>query len=140
MIYVSSATVRLSQAELLALLTLSRANNQARGLTGMLLYRDGMYLQYLEGRREAVGALLARIKKDRRHKGIRILREGNLPERLFPEWSMAYKNLAGLRSDRVPGYSEVLQGQYGSDPSRVLTRPNPEQLLLSMFNETLIGI
>ena len=50
-IYISFAAIRLSQHELLDLLKKARLRNQAQGLTGMLLYRDGTYLQYLEGAR-----------------------------------------------------------------------------------------
>src|SRR5450432_2126179 len=97
-IYCSSATIRLPQHDLLELLKKARLKNQAHGLTGMLLYRDGTYLQYLEGQRADIGILLQRLGEDPRHKAIRVLREGTIPEPLFPDWSMAYKNLAGLRS------------------------------------------
>lgn len=133
-IYASSAEIRLSQADLLELLKKARLNNVAHGLTGMLLYRDGTYLQYLEGQRADIDSLMKRLREDPRHKAMRILREGTVPERLFPEWSMAYKNLAGLRSSRVPGYSERLQGQYTNERTE-----GPAQSLIDMFQEILIG-
>jgi hypothetical protein len=111
-VYASSATEQLTQAALLELLTISRLNNAAHGLTGMLLYRDRTYLQFLEGERNAVATLLHRLAKDPRHRDIRVLREGNLPERMFPAWTMAYKNLVGLRTAQLPGYSEALQRPY----------------------------
>ena len=123
-IYASSAVIRLSQDDLVDLLKKARLRNQNHGLTGMLLYSEGTYLQYLEGQRDEVDSLLKRLREDPRHKAIRILREGTVPERLFPDWSMAYRNLAGLRSSHVPGYSERLQGHYQDarteDPARPL--------------------
>ena len=125
LVYVSSAVRRLSQAQLLDLLKLSRTNNEARGLTGMLLYRDGLYLQMMEGSRHEITRLLIKLRHDTRHTDIRILKQGVLEKRLFPEWSMAYKNLAGVRSSHVPGYSEHLQGNFevgsGKAPADLLT-------------------
>jgi Sensors of blue-light using FAD len=133
LIYVSYATIRLSQNDLLELLKKARVRNEARGLTGMLLYRDGRYLQFLEGQRADIDELLGRLRDDRRHKAIRTLREGTVPERLFPDWSMAYKNLTGLRSSHVPGYSEHFQGYYIKKPGK-----NAAQSLIDMFRETPI--
>ena len=132
-IYLSTATGKFSQNMLLDLLTISRRNNEARGLTGMLLYRRGFFLQFLEGQRGEVIKLLDRLREDPRHTGIRIIRDGVLPERLFPEWSMAYKNLVGLRSSDVPGYSEGLQSAYVNPHDK-----SPEQLLVDMFTEILV--
>lgn len=138
-IYVSSATERLSQNELLALLKVARQKNAERGLTGMLLYRDGTYMQFLEGPRSEIDSLLARLREDPRHYGIRILREGILPSRLFPEWSMAWKNLAGLRSEHIPGYSECFQGQYMAEDISEEKSIGPVRLLVDMFHENLLS-
>jgi hypothetical protein len=143
LIYSSFATVRLSQRDLLELLKVARARNEACGLTGMLLYRDGTYLQYLEGRRSDIEELLERLSRDPRHRDIRILKEGSAAVRLFPEWSMAYKNLAGLRSAHLPGYSEALQAGIGATrggrlkESRGEPRSNPVELLVDMFHGLL---
>ncbi len=134
LIYSSQATVRLGQAGLLDLLKHARLRNEPRGLTGMLLYRDGLYLQFLEGTPNEVAGLLDRLRGDPRHKNIRIRREGNLTRRLFPNWSMAYKSLAGLRTSLVPGYSECLQGHYEDSE-----QADPTELLAGMFRDILIA-
>ena len=145
LIYSSFATIRLSQRELLELLKHARVKNEEHGLTGMLLYRDGVYLQFLEGRRSDIDELLSRLEKDSRHQDIRIIQEGSLSERMFPDWSMAYKNLAGLRSTQIPGYSEALQAQRvrngprgGSNMMSEGPRRDPERLLVEMFEGLLI--
>jgi hypothetical protein len=134
LIYSSKATVRLSQASLLDLLKHAHLRNEPRGLTGMLLYRDGLYLQFLEGKPDEVAGLLDRLRRDPRHTNIRILHKGNLPERLFPDWSMAYKNLTGLRASLVPGYSECMQGNYENSE-----QTDASELLVGMFREILIA-
>jgi hypothetical protein len=148
LIYSSFATNRLSQRDLLELLKHARARNEVHGLTGMLLYRDGIYLQFLEGRRSDIDELLSRLKKDLRHQDIRVLQEGSLSERIFPDWSMAYKNLAGLRSAHIPGYSEALQARtirargIGAPRTGIASQGgqphDPEQLLVEMFQGLLI--
>jgi len=50
-------------------------------------------MQYLEGEREAVQNLLDIIKTDPRHHGIDIIVQGNEYHRMFPEWSMGFKEL-----------------------------------------------
>jgi len=138
-IYASSATERLSQSELLELLKVSRRKNEARGLTGMLLYRDGTYMQFLEGQRKDIDLLLARLRNDPRHEGIHVLREGMLSERLFPDWSMAYKSLGGLRTSSVQGYSERLQAQHLGEPDKPPSEPDAIDLLTGMFQQLLVA-
>ena len=65
--YASAATVEFSDDDLRELLAKSRSNNMAAGITGMLLYHEGSFLQVLEGPSEAVEHLYARIRRDKRH-------------------------------------------------------------------------
>jgi hypothetical protein len=60
-VYVSSATRRLSVAELAEILRVSRADNQRDEITGMLLYKDGNIMQVLEGAEEKVSALIEKL-------------------------------------------------------------------------------
>jgi hypothetical protein len=63
----SVATRRLDGLELTALLTGARINNETLGISGMLVYHDGSFLQILEGECDVVGALFDHIAKDDRH-------------------------------------------------------------------------
>jgi hypothetical protein len=58
--YSSAALVPFSDAELTDLLAVSRANNLRLGVTGMLLYHDGSFLQALEGEETIVERLYAK--------------------------------------------------------------------------------
>lgn len=107
--YVSAAVRLFSPAELLALLEKCRANNVGRGLTGLLLYKGGNFMQTLEGPEEPVQALHAIIARDPRHRGMITLLEHPLEERLFPAWSMGFRSLDnGETARETPGYSEFL--------------------------------
>jgi hypothetical protein len=108
LIYVSSAVQLCSEKELEDLLTTSRKNNSAVGLTGMLLYKNGNFMQCIEGPKEAVCALETKIRSDPRHRGmIVLLREENAqPE--FNEWAMGFKRLDSNSALEFPGYSDFL--------------------------------
>lgn len=86
-IYVSAATAEFSPADLEELLSVSRKNNEALGVTGMLLYEKGSFFQILEGTREAVEPLYAKIDTDKRHSRITKLIIEPIEERSFANWS-----------------------------------------------------
>ena len=94
LLYISNSARDFAPAALEEILAVSRTNNAAAGITGMLLYLDGAFLQVLEGPVEAVGETYARIKRDRRHWEARTLLDQNAP-RAFSEWSMGFKRLTG---------------------------------------------
>ncbi|MGJ7486866.1 BLUF domain-containing protein [Variovorax sp. LT2P21] len=78
-----------SAQDLPAILEWSRRVNPDLGVTGVLCYLDGVYMQYLEGEESAVDALFKRIQTDERHQGVTPLERRAIAKRAFPEWSMA---------------------------------------------------
>ncbi|MCU0419561.1 MAG: BLUF domain-containing protein [Cyclobacteriaceae bacterium] len=103
-VYISYAARPFHERELKELLDKSRANNFKTGITGMMLYLEGKFIQVLEGEEAAVKALLAKIKKDTRHTKIATLLEGQLGQRLFNQWTMGFKNLSEAEFTQVSGY------------------------------------
>lgn len=123
LVYVSSAVNQFSKDELLDLLEKSRVNNASLSITGMLLYKDGNFMQILEGEKEAVLALRDRISRDPRHKGILSLLQGALAERQFPEWTMGFRDLNSAELSAAPGFNEFMNtpltgAEFSADPSR----------------------
>jgi hypothetical protein len=108
LVYVSSATEPFSAEDLTVLLERSRRRNAASGITGMLLYRGGNFMQVLEGDEGVVRALFAAIGRDRRHSGVLTLLDGPIAGRQFPDWSMGFRNLADEAVRQLPGFSEFL--------------------------------
>ena len=92
-IYCSQATHDFSPEELVALLDLSRRNNERVGLSGMLLYCSQSFLQVLEGDAEALATAYARIDADPRHENVRVLFEGEVDAPLFPDWTMGFEHI-----------------------------------------------
>ena len=108
LVYVSSATELFDRAELDEILAESRRNNEAAGVTGMLLYKDGNLMQVLEGDEPAVRDTYDRIARDQRHRGLMVLLEEEVTERDFDEWTMAFRDLEAADASAAPGYSEFL--------------------------------
>jgi hypothetical protein len=90
LIYSSEATPGLAAAELEEMLAESRIRNQVYGITGVLLFVEGAFLQILEGERDDVLGLMERIERDPRHRGVKVFYEQEVDERAFASWSMAY--------------------------------------------------
>ena len=86
-IYISKPT-HFDHLVLENILTKSRANNPAIGITGNLIYHADLFLQLLEGPHSAVEKLYETILADSRHADIVKLRDGNFNRRLFASWAM----------------------------------------------------
>jgi hypothetical protein len=108
-VYVSAAVTWFSPTELRSLLVSSRVNNERAGITGMLLYKDGNFMQALEGDEDAVRSVLARIERDRRHQGMVMISSGRTESRQFADWSMAFVDLGAPAEDLPAGYSRFLE-------------------------------
>lgn len=106
LVYTSTAVRPLGDDALSGLLAQSRDANGARDVTGMLLYRDGRFIQVLEGARAVVTALAAAIARDGRHRGMRILLLEGTSARQFPDWTMGYQGLSQLADPRPDGYRD----------------------------------
>lgn len=92
-VYASRATGRFHDAELAMLLAASRIKNEARAVTGLLLHRDGRFMQVLEGPDAAVRRVLAIIAADPRHTDVEVLDEERIAERRFGSWAMGYRSV-----------------------------------------------
>ncbi|MBS0561650.1 MAG: BLUF domain-containing protein [Proteobacteria bacterium] len=70
------------------ILVSARRHNARNGLTGALICRADLYMQMLEGSREAVTATFRRILQDDRHLEVALIWAGAAKARLFPDWAM----------------------------------------------------
>jgi hypothetical protein len=107
-IYSSAARVPFSELELTLLLTNARANNTRLGVTGMLLYQDGSFLQVIEGDEPILEALFQKIGRDERHLRVSTLLRREVEARHFGDWAMGFVSPKYL-TQALPGYSEYLR-------------------------------
>ncbi|SDV01146.1 Sensors of blue-light using FAD [Microlunatus sagamiharensis] len=107
-VYVSSAVGSWSTPELSALLAQSRAKNTGLGITGVLLHREGSFMQVLEGEEDVVRPLYNVIAHDPRHADVVNVWSSLSPHRRFGDWSMGFRDLDSHPVD-LPGYTDVLE-------------------------------
>jgi hypothetical protein len=93
--YLSYATDNFDK-DIKDILAKSRENNQKNGITGMLVYRDEMFIQVLEGFFKAIQDLYGKIAMDLRHSNLSLVIKQEVPERVFADWSMGYKDIGKL--------------------------------------------
>lgn len=89
-----------------SILAQSRSHNPASGITGILCYGGGIFLQALEGGRQQVSALYGHIQKDVRHTDVVLLHYEEIMERRFGGWTMGQVNVAKLNTSILLKYSE----------------------------------
>lgn len=135
LIYVSSSIKQLSDQELLDILKISRENNLARDITGLLLYKGGNFMQALEGADDAVMALYKKIEQDPRHKDVSIISSEQIQARQFPAWEMAFQNLDSDEIRNEAGYSQFLQDEFTADVYR--KNPLRAYIMLLTFRDNV---
>lgn len=86
----SSQPFGFDAAVLAGILLEARQANQRDGVTGALICRADIYLQWLEGPEREVRNTLARIEKDDRHVEVKVHVAGSVTERMFGDWAMLH--------------------------------------------------
>lgn len=89
-----------------AILAQSRQYNPSCGITGILCYGGGIFLQAIEGGRGAVSELYGHIQKDPRHKEVVLLHYEEITERRFGGWSMGQVNMSKINASILLKYAE----------------------------------
>lgn len=102
--YVSSAAVAFNETKLQNLVAQCQRNNERLGVTGILVYSDGNFMQVIEGGELVTDELFSCIKRDARHHDVTTVHRHPISTREFQGWSMAYNILPPrpLRTNRVP--------------------------------------
>ena len=89
------------------ILAQSRQGNPGQGITGILCYGGGIFLQAIEGGRNAVNALYSHIQRDPRHNDVVLLLYEEIRERRFSGWTMGQVNMSKLNASILLKYSET---------------------------------
>ena len=106
LLYVSRALDPDSLIDVQTIMDAAREHNVSNGITGILCYGGGIYLQALEGGRRQVNELYSHIVKDKRHKDVVLLHYEEIAERRFGNWTMGQVNLSKLNTSVILKYSE----------------------------------
>ncbi len=134
LIYVSSATKKMSHAQLLSLLEQSRKRNKRQNVTGMLLHADRNFFQVLEGKKTDVEEIYQSIINDDRNKGNIVITKEKINERTFPDWSMGFNHLNNEDIIKAEGFSDF----FYKEPEDFMDVPkNIVMDLLLQFKENI---
>jgi len=128
LMYASRAADSVDAEALSTILRKSKENNPRVGVTGVLCFcfNAGIFLQVLEGGRNAVSMLYNRISQDPRHREVVLLSYEEIGERSFSSWSMGQVNMGRLNPALLLKYSESAT----LDPYSVSGKAS-----LALFNE-----
>ena len=107
LLYASRAAASVDAEALALILKQSKANNPKLGVTGVLCFSAGIFLQLLEGGRTTVNQLYNRIVSDARHGEVVLLSYEEINERRFAGWAMGQVNMARLNPALLMKYSET---------------------------------
>ncbi len=134
LVYVSLANQEMSDKHLQDLLKKAREKNEALSITGMLLYRDGFFMQALEGEKADIEGLFEIIKKDARHRDVLLINKKPIKQRGFPDWTMGFNKIDNKDVEAIEGYTEFLKNP---TPEFFIQRASEAEAILDQFKHQL---
>lgn len=115
--YCSRSTIDPARAsgELRAIAQICAANNPLLAVTGVLIFEGSFFVQVLEGERDTLQRLSARIKADPRHSEFTVLADRPVDARQYGDWAMetffvAEPNIVNVET--LKGLSDVYQRNF----------------------------
>jgi hypothetical protein len=129
--YVSSVSSRFVEGDFERMAAVSANNNLRDGITGALLFKEGTFMQVLEGDEAAVCRTFAKIASDPRHQGLITLLRGVIEERLFPEFSMRVEQLSA--TSMIDPTSDLVKALLAKSLPTAQALRNPSTALLMTF-------
>jgi Sensors of blue-light using FAD len=134
-VYASTASKSFNRSALKEMLKGGVRRNTQAGITGLLLYKDGCFMQALEGEEPVVKALFAKISRDQRHHSVTPLIQEPVTQRYFPNSAMAFRDLEMAENQNLTGYSEFLNTPWNGElPATDI--PKCQKLLL-LFKQNI---
>lgn len=88
LIYVSLPSASVGGGDVFDIIQKSASRNTARGITGFLLFAEGLFFQCIEGTSAALDGLMSDLARDPRHHAITELSRKPISERAYPNWAM----------------------------------------------------
>ena len=130
LVYISFANnMKMSEDELKEILVKAREKNEKHNVTGMLLYRNGFFIQALEGEGNTVAALFDVIRDDPRHTRVMVLYKNKIVKRNFDNWSMGFHVIDDETLKSIDGFQNLVNQPFTteyfkSNPGHVMTLLN----------------
>ncbi len=135
MVYRSRATVPMEAATLQDLLRSAQVRNQAEGITGLLVYDQGSFFQWLEGPTESVARVWNSVRRDPRHTDVEVLETKPTQTRFFADWDMRLATRRGDEHTHKTNFAEIAPALMDS----LYRRPGAASSLLASLAPKPIG-
>lgn len=137
LVYVSSATHLLSVAEMDYLIEQAHQRNVSVGITSLLLYNGGNFMQCLEGPAAQVDKAMQTIYAHPSHRSLIELFREPITIRAFAQWPMAFLDIDGhgLSTPRVE-----TAHVHAKLALRVDTQVSRSEKLMAAFYRTSLGL
>ena len=132
--YSSEAATPMQADDLQELLGQARRSNAAQGITGALVYAEGIFLQILEGDEALLNDLMTKIRRDVRHEHVLVLREGEVPTAIFGNWKMAYVSATPKQVAQWAGVSAA------NDTTESISEAAEEQGRTAQFAQDILSL
>lgn len=113
----------------------SRDHNPQHGITGILCHSDDVFMQVLEGGREAINTLYSMIVRDPRHKDVVLLHYEEICERRYSGWTMGQANLGKINPSILLKYSALPE----LNPHRMSGKMSLALIEELMANAAIVG-
>jgi len=106
LVYMSTAVGVLRADELDRIYLRAKSANAQAGITGLMLFYEGVFLQVLEGPEAGLASLMDRLRRDRRHANLIVLEAGPAHERMFDS-SMRFIAARNLSPGEKQAFSDL---------------------------------
>lgn len=127
----ASNCIKPDETTLEAILEAARRHNKENGITGMLFYSGGRFLQVLEGECEAVRETYERIAKDPRHNDLVVLTRDKVEQRDFENWTMGMHKILAKDLENFPLFAPYfIVEPHGEN---IIARPGIAREMLKAF-------
>ena len=107
LLYASHAAEKIDCAAVQDIMQQSHAHNPHNGITGILCHSDKLYMQVLEGGRDVINKLYAKILSDPRHTDVTLLHYEEISERHYSGWTMGQANLGKVNASTLLRFSAL---------------------------------
>ncbi len=132
-VYVSKAARLMTEGDLLHIQESSRKRNKEHGITGVLLYADGSFMQYLEGPAAGLLQVYAIIKTSPLHYGLIDLVRERITVREFGDWWMACHHVGAAAGSPLGDHYPQLAARLASALPGTTASTSVASQLLSNF-------
>jgi hypothetical protein len=102
----TSRAVEPTQSAIDSILNSARQHNHEQGVTGILVYGGGVFMQAIEGGRQVISDLYGTIQRDPRHTDVMLLHYEEILERRFGGWTMGLVDVGRVNASVLLKYSE----------------------------------